>query len=77
MDEYKELCREHAPKSDKWRYGMASKMFGFHGQQNERAYQDAIRDIGAWVMGLPAADPRPRDRRRRRRRLRPRERRPA
>ena len=53
IKEYKELCREHAPKSDKWRYGMASKMFGFHGQQNERAYQDAIRDIGAWVMGLP------------------------
>lgn len=52
IKEYKALCQEHAPKSDKWRYGMASKMFGFHGQQNERAYQDAIRDIGSWVMGL-------------------------
>ena len=53
IKEYKELCREHAPTSDRWRYGMASKMFGFHGQQNERAYQDAIRDIASWVMGLP------------------------
>ncbi len=53
IDEYKELCREHAPSSDKWRYGMASKMFGFHGQQNERAYQDAVRDLGTWVMGFP------------------------
>ena len=53
MQEYKDLCREHAPKSDKWRYGLASKTFGFHGLQSERAYQDAVRDIGAWVMGLP------------------------
>ena len=53
MDEYKDLCREHAPTSDKWRYGLASKTFGFHGMQSERAYQDAVRDIGAWVMGFP------------------------
>lgn len=53
MKEYKELCREHAPKSDKWRYGLASKTFGFHGLQSERAYEDAVRDIAAWVMGLP------------------------
>jgi hypothetical protein len=53
IKEYKELCREHAPKSDKWRYGLASKTFGFHGLQSERAYEDAIRDIAAWVMGLP------------------------
>jgi len=50
---YRELCKEHAPKTDKWRYGLASKMFGWHGLQKERAYQDAVRDIGAWVMGLP------------------------
>jgi len=49
---YKELCKEHAPKTDKWRYGLASKMFGWHGLQKERAYQDAVRDIGSWVMGL-------------------------
>jgi hypothetical protein len=52
IKEYKALCREHAPTSDKWRYGLASKMFGFHGLQNERAYEDAIRDIASWVMGL-------------------------
>lgn len=53
LAEYKDLCREHAPQSDRWRYGLASKMFGWHGLQSERAYQDAIRDLGAWVMGLP------------------------
>jgi hypothetical protein len=53
IKEYKELCREHAPKTDKWRYGLASKMFGFHGLQPERAYQDAVRDLAAWVMGFP------------------------
>ncbi len=52
IDEYKELCREHGPTSDKWRYGLASKTFGFHGLQAERAYQDAVRDIAAWVMGF-------------------------
>jgi len=49
---YKALCEEHAPKTDKWRYGLASKMFGFHGLQIERAYQDAVRDLGSWVMGF-------------------------
>lgn len=62
IEEYKELCREHAATSDKWRYGLASKTFGFHGMQAERAYQDAVRDIAAWVMGyspvmrVPAID---------------------
>ena len=53
IQEYKDLCREHAPTSDKWRYGLASKMFGFHGLQSERAYQDAVRDLATWVMGFP------------------------
>jgi len=52
IDEYKGLCREHSATSDKWRYGMASKMFGFHGVQNQRAYEDAMRDLGSWIMGL-------------------------
>jgi hypothetical protein len=62
IKQYKELCREHAPVSDRWRYGLASKMFGFHGLQNERAYQDAVRDLASWVMGfsplirIPAID---------------------
>ena len=51
--EYKELCREQAPTSDKWRFGLASKCFGFHGLQRERAYHDALRDIASWVMGHP------------------------
>ncbi len=53
IKEYKELCREYAPKTDRWRYGLASKCFGFHGMQNERAYYDAVRDIASWVMGFP------------------------
>jgi len=52
LKEYKALCKEHGPTTDKWRYGLASKMFGWHGLQKERAYQDAVRDIGSWVMGL-------------------------
>lgn len=62
LKKYKELCSEHAPQSDKWRYGLASKTFGFHGLQAERAYHDAVRDIGAWIMGysplirVPAID---------------------
>lgn len=53
IEEFKELCRTHAPQTDKWRYGLASKTFGFHGLQRERAYHDAVRDIAAWVMGYP------------------------
>jgi hypothetical protein len=53
IEQWKALCREHAPQTDKWRYGLASKCFGWHGLQNERAYQDAVRDIAAWVMGYP------------------------
>jgi hypothetical protein len=53
IEEWKALCREHAPQTDKWRFGLASKTFGFHGLQRERAYHDAVRDIAAWVMGFP------------------------
>ncbi len=53
IKEYKELCREYGPKVDRWRFGLASKTFGFHGMQNERAYRDAVRDIAVWVMGFP------------------------
>ncbi len=53
IEEHKELCRAHAAETDRWRYGLASKCFGWHGLQRERAYQDTVRDIGAWVMGYP------------------------
>ena len=53
IDEYKALCREHAPQTDRWRYGLASKNFGWHGLQNQRAYEDSVRDIAAWVMAYP------------------------
>lgn len=53
IEQYMQLCREHAEKADKWRYGLASKCFGWHGLQRERAYQDSVRDIAAWVFGYP------------------------
>jgi hypothetical protein len=53
VEEFKELCRTHAPQTDRWRFGLASKCFGWHGLQRERAYEDAVRDIAAWVMGYP------------------------
>jgi len=53
IERFKELCREHAAQTDRWRYGLASKCFGWHGLQKERAYRDAVRDIAAWVMGYP------------------------
>jgi hypothetical protein len=53
LKEYKALCEEHGPTSDRWRYGLASKLFGWHGLQKERAWEDAVRDVGAWVMGHP------------------------
>ena len=52
-EEYQELCKEHAAQTDRWRYGLASKCFGWHGLQKERAYQDAVRDIASWIMGYP------------------------
>ena len=53
VKEFKELSKEHAAQTDRWRYGLASKCFGWHGLQKERAYQDSVRDIGAWIFGYP------------------------
>lgn len=53
LDEYKELCREWAPKSDDISRGLAAKGFGFGGVQKERAYQDALRDLATPAMGHP------------------------
>ena len=51
-EEQKELCRTHAAVSDRIDRGLAAKGFGFGGRQRERAYHDALLDLGAPAMGL-------------------------
>jgi hypothetical protein len=53
LDEYRELCREWAPKTDNMSRALAAKGFGFGGVQRERAYQDALRDLATPAMGHP------------------------
>ncbi|MEA2264482.1 MAG: hypothetical protein QOE27_65 [Solirubrobacteraceae bacterium] len=53
LEAYRELCREKASEYDKFARGQAAKGFGFGGVQRERAYRDALRDLGAPAMGLP------------------------
>src|SRR4051812_8687792 len=53
-DEQRSLCRRLAPSSDRLFRGLAAKAFGFGGVQRERAYHDALRDLGTPAMGHPA-----------------------
>ncbi|HWH11002.1 MAG TPA: hypothetical protein VG165_07735 [Solirubrobacteraceae bacterium] len=53
IDEYRDLCRKLAPDYDRYKRAVAAKGFGIGGVQRERAYQDAIRDLGAAVVGHP------------------------
>jgi hypothetical protein len=52
LDEYRALCREWSSKSDNVDRAFAAKGFGFGGRQRQRAYRDAILDLGAPAMGL-------------------------
>ncbi len=61
-----ELCRRYSSESDGVDRGLAAKAFGFGGVGRERAYNDALLDLGAPAMGLarvlrvpPDADPQP------------------
>jgi hypothetical protein len=47
------LCREWAARTDGLERGLAAKGFGFGGRQRERAYHDALLDLGAPAMGQP------------------------
>ena len=47
------LCREWAARSDRLERGLAAKGFGFGGRPRERAYHDALLDLGAPAMGHP------------------------
>lgn len=48
-----ELCRSLAATTDGLSRGLAAKGFGFGGVPRERAYHDALRDLGTPAMGLP------------------------
>ena len=53
LDEYKELCRAWCSETDGLGRGLPAKGFGFGGLQQERAYQDALRDLATPAMGHP------------------------
>ena len=52
VGEQLERCRELARETDKIDRGLAAKGFGFGGVGRERAYHDALLDLGAPAMGL-------------------------
>lgn len=52
-DEYRALCRQWSRETDKFQRAYAAKGFGMGGRQRERAYRDALLDLGAPAMGLP------------------------
>jgi hypothetical protein len=53
LDDYAALCRAWSPQTDRLGGGMPAKGFGFGGVQRQRAYHDALLDLGAPAMGLP------------------------
>ena len=53
LDEHKDLCRTWCSQTDHLARGLAAKGFGFGGVQRERAYHDALVDLGAPAMGHP------------------------
>lgn len=50
---YMDLCRELAPRSDRYRASKAAVGFGPGGRQRQRAYHDALRDLAAPACGRP------------------------
>jgi hypothetical protein len=53
LEEYRALCSEWSRRTDNIDRSFAAKGFGFGGRQRERAYRDALLDLGAPAMGLP------------------------
>lgn len=53
LDEYRELCREWTPRSDRYRASKSAVGFGEGGRQRQRAYSDALRDLAAPAIGRP------------------------
>ncbi len=52
-DDYLDLCTELAPRADRYRAARPAKSFGPGGRQRQRAYYDAVRDLGAPECGRP------------------------
>ena len=50
---YRALCDRLAPTADRLARGLPAKGFGFGGVARERAYHDALRDLGFPAMGHP------------------------
>jgi hypothetical protein len=53
LEQYRALCSELSRTTDNLDRAFAAKGFGFGGRQRERAYRDALLDLGAPAMGLP------------------------
>ncbi|MHC6219805.1 DUF7255 family protein [Arthrobacter sp. MMS24-S77] len=53
LEEYLELCRQHAPRADRYRATKEAVGFGPLGRQRQRAYYDALRDLAVPSMGYP------------------------
>ena len=53
LDEFRALCREWSSKTDNINRAFAAKGFGFGGRQRERAYRDALVDLGTPAIGRP------------------------
>lgn len=54
VSSYNNLCRQCAPKADKYRAAKDATGFGPGGRQRQRAYNDALRDLVIPAMGHPA-----------------------
>lgn len=53
LAQYERVCREWAPRSDRYRRDKAAVGFGPRGRQRQRAYNDALRDLVSPAMGRP------------------------
>jgi hypothetical protein len=53
IDEYKQACRDLCDEFDRYRRDVATRGWGIGGLPQERAYHDALRDLGAPAMGRP------------------------
>jgi hypothetical protein len=51
--EHEQLCRDWCARTDGLAGGLVAKGFGFGGHQRERAYRDALLDLGAPALGHP------------------------
>lgn len=53
LNHYANLCRQWAPKADRYRAAKDATGFGPGGRQRQRAYNDALRDLAIPAMGHP------------------------